>query len=891
PNVVVTDLDIYYNVTPANSRLRAGTYGRGLWQSDLFSEGPPVADFTANTTTPNTGETVTFSDLSNNTPTSWSWAFDPATITFVGGTTSSSQNPQVQFNTKGPYTVTLLAANIHGSDSEIKTNFIYAGIPGLWTGVSSSDWTVSGNWDNLSVPTVTVSATIPESAANWPIFTGDFTAGSTCADLNIEGTAEMTITGDFTIGSGNELNFTGNGLLKIGGDWTNTGTFEPGAGTVEFNGAAASIINIPPGNPVYLINDDLSTWTGNWNGNLGTGQGSFNQVSSAYAGGTSPEARFYWITGNLTKRMYYDPVNTTGHTSLTLDFRHMIDHYDAGYTVKVEYSTNGTSWYDAGWSVTPAGDVAATQVSLTLTDAQGVGSATYYVSFTITGNLYNVDYWYIDDVQLHYPGISNEIFYNLTIANSSATTSTNGDIMIENDVVVKPGSWFTNSSGNTVAVTGDLIIEASAGSMGSFIDEGSATVSGASIVEQYITSERWHLVSAPVSGATINTYFDIYLKEYNESTNNWTSLVEPTTIAMITGQGYAAWADDIYTGSAIVEFIGGELNHEDCTINPLDYTPSSPKAGFNLIGNPYPSAIDWNADWSTSNLSGWAEIYDNGVYRGWHPTLGGYNGKTDGIIPSTQGFWVRALNGSASITIPLAERIHDSQTFYKNAPENDFPVIRLEVNTGDFTDETVILFHPEGTQEFDGYYDLEKLYNSVELPQLYSLDNEFLYAYNVMSANYDEKTIPVGFENLNPGVYHIRVSALKNFTAGYYIYLEDILQQQWTELEEGLVIAFSHSPINQPHRFNIRITKSGLGANESADSGIQIYSFEDFIFINVPAEIDDADITVYDVMGRVVVSQSIQDEQEAAIRINNKGSYIVKVINKNLRVTQQVCIR
>ena len=57
----------------------------------------PVANFSASTTTPNLGQTVTFTDLSTNTPTSWSWSFSPSTITYVGGTSSSSQNPQVQF--------------------------------------------------------------------------------------------------------------------------------------------------------------------------------------------------------------------------------------------------------------------------------------------------------------------------------------------------------------------------------------------------------------------------------------------------------------------------------------------------------------------------------------------------------------------------------------------------------------------------------------------------------------------------------------------------------------------------------------------------------------------------------------------------------------------------
>ena len=85
---------------------------------------PPVADFSASTTTPTVFQTVTLSDLSTNLPTSWTWAFSPNTITFSGGTGINSQNPQVQFNEAGTYTVTLVSTNAGGSDTEIKTNYI-----------------------------------------------------------------------------------------------------------------------------------------------------------------------------------------------------------------------------------------------------------------------------------------------------------------------------------------------------------------------------------------------------------------------------------------------------------------------------------------------------------------------------------------------------------------------------------------------------------------------------------------------------------------------------------------------------------------------------------------------------------------------------------------------
>jgi gingipain R len=80
---------------------------------------PPTADFTADFTSIPAGGTVNFTDLSTETPDSWSW-------TFTGGTPYSStvQNPSVTYDTPGTYSVSLTATNAYGSDTETKTDYI-----------------------------------------------------------------------------------------------------------------------------------------------------------------------------------------------------------------------------------------------------------------------------------------------------------------------------------------------------------------------------------------------------------------------------------------------------------------------------------------------------------------------------------------------------------------------------------------------------------------------------------------------------------------------------------------------------------------------------------------------------------------------------------------------
>ncbi len=79
----------------------------------------PSAGFTASNTNGCAPLIVTFSDQSTNNPSSWDWSFPGGTPT-----TSTLQNPQIQYNAPGSYSATLTATNVFGSDTENLTNFI-----------------------------------------------------------------------------------------------------------------------------------------------------------------------------------------------------------------------------------------------------------------------------------------------------------------------------------------------------------------------------------------------------------------------------------------------------------------------------------------------------------------------------------------------------------------------------------------------------------------------------------------------------------------------------------------------------------------------------------------------------------------------------------------------
>ncbi|MEW5701530.1 MAG: S8 family serine peptidase [Candidatus Zixiibacteriota bacterium] len=82
----------------------------------------PVADFVGSPLTGEAPLTVYFTDLSTNSPTSWSW-------TFGDGGTSTAQNPSHVYTSAGTYTVALTASNSCGSDGETKTGYITVSAP------------------------------------------------------------------------------------------------------------------------------------------------------------------------------------------------------------------------------------------------------------------------------------------------------------------------------------------------------------------------------------------------------------------------------------------------------------------------------------------------------------------------------------------------------------------------------------------------------------------------------------------------------------------------------------------------------------------------------------------------------------------------------------------
>jgi len=185
---------------------------------------PPVANFSASGTNVCTGSNITFTDLSTNSPTSWSW-------TFQGGSpsTSTSQNPVINYATAGTYSVSLTATNGSGSDGETKLAYI----------------TVN------AVPTVTVSGTMTITAGGSTTLTA---TGATTYSW-VPGTGLSATTGSVvTANPGSTTAYTTTGTSSGCSDTqTFTITVNPVAGPTNLQPAYCGITETSLSQYLYCV--------------------------------------------------------------------------------------------------------------------------------------------------------------------------------------------------------------------------------------------------------------------------------------------------------------------------------------------------------------------------------------------------------------------------------------------------------------------------------------------------------------------------------------------------------------------------------------------------------------------------------------------------------------
>ena len=152
--------------------------------------------------------------------------------------------------------------------------------------------------------------------------------------------------------------------------------------------------------------------------------GNWAAVSTNNAGGTAPEARLNWSPQfNTTTRLISPAINTTGNTVVTTEFKFNLDHYGGPYTIGVATRSSGGAWNTVWSIVNPTGSVPATTEVVTINNAN-VGATDFQICWFFSGDSYNLNYWYLDDLKLFVP-LAHDVMVKDIIVDATYPPGTN----------------------------------------------------------------------------------------------------------------------------------------------------------------------------------------------------------------------------------------------------------------------------------------------------------------------------------------------------------------------------------------------------------------------------------------------------------------------------------
>lgn len=451
-------------------------------------------------------------------------------------------------------------------------------------------------------------------------------------------------------------------------------------------------------------------------------------------------------------------------------------------------------------------------------------------------------------------------------------------------VRIEPKTNIKIESGTTLKVdNGDLFIESDASGDASLIDKGIiAYASGETKVQRYLSEGSWHLISAPVENTTAIMFENDYLQYHTESTNLYSEIANVNE-GLNYMQGYALWTVD---GSPTTELFTGTSFTGN---KSKSFTQSG--EGFNLLGNPYPSAIDWESVSIPSQLNGAYWVFDpsigvnGGDFREYISGGGGAN-TTSQYIPMGQGFFVRATSGSGTITFTNDDRAHDNQSFYKNSTETDTELILIKATGNNVTMQTAVRFNTNASNSIDREYDVHKVSSgNIDIPIIYTKSEGKNMAINTLPSYIGNEVVPLYFEAGISGNYSFD-AILENLDSHTGVYLEDISTNHIQNLRHEANYSFYYNT-GDLKNFNIRF-KDITGIEDIESNSIQCYLSHQLLYINIKEEnFSNAKIEVFNLSGQSIYQNETSEKKNEIPFVATQSIYIVQVTtDKNMYSTK-----
>jgi len=500
-------------------------------------------------------------------------------------------------------------------------------------------------------------------------------------------------------------------------------------------------------------------------------------------------------------------------------------------------------------------------------------------------------------------GNSNTDLNNLLITNTGGIT-TQLSLLTANNLTIALGSKFNIESTKDVTVTQTLTnnsgsssglnINSTAEGTGSLIHNSNNVLA---TVKRYIegTASTLHFLSAPVLNQNIDEEWKIYgtngdgtgyeLYVWDELNSCWVynlnTTVMPTWPTVHPQSNFVAGRGYLYSvnGTTPTKQFDGILGNGSIT-NSLTVYAAGAYKGFSLIGNPYPSSIDWKveAGFSRSMLSQngggsdiwiWSPTTDNyGVYNSADTDDNGTNNVSRYIAPM-QAFFVRAIS-AGSLELNNLARVHNDS--------NGRAKVRLENNINSLAKVTVNYVSGKGSDEVKlnfGYAvnenGAEKLFSTVtSAPSLFLPVGNQLCSIRYLTDTIENNTVPLSFKAGTNSNYSIKCTYDES-TLGM-IYLEDKLTGAIHNFSALGQYTFAATKSDAPERFVLH-----FGSIEQASNTInaKVSIVSKSLIIDLEGLEGNYKARIMDVSGRQIKQLSLIGGQRIAYPLTVRAVYLV----------------
>lgn len=533
-----------------------------------------------------------------------------------------------------------------------------------------------------------------------------------------------------------------------------------------------------------------------------------------------------------------------------------------------------------------------------------------------------------------------------TISNSGTLSAGNGTVHLNgNAAQLIPAATFTGNVvknltinnnagvtlGGTLNLTGILKVTVGQFNTGGYLTlistatqtalidgSGAGEVLGNVTMQRYLPSGfGYKYFSSPFQAATVNEFSnDINLGaafpsfyRYNQNllSSGWVNYTNTSWI-LNPGEGYAANFGSANTAKTVD--ITGIVNNNTIATSTL-YNNNRPYTqGFNLVGNPYPSPIDWNASsgWSRGNIDNAVYYFNTGSSNQYTGTYSTYingvssDGVAGNIIGAMQGFFVHVSNGvfpvAATLSLNNNVRINNLSPDFHRRTSSNLPLLRLSAGFEDVTsvsDPLVVYFEEAATPAFDKAKDALKLFNTDSLvPNLYAIASNAaklsIAAWPVLPDS--TKIIPLGLQLKRAGFITFNARDIENISSGVYVYLLDATTNTYHDLRQHPHFSMYLASGEYSNRFFIVFSKTELSSNTAIVETLNVYSFNGKLFVNCRLSSGEkGNLVVFNTQGQVVYRQQLSGDGLHEINTNLiTGLYIVSLTTKESILSKKVFI-